>query len=1177
MHQQQQQQHTTTAQLPAQLWSKQLNGVSLSRKHSDFLYAIVLSLPFRTMIPLTTGASSNSSSIGASPARPPKSDRRRSSASPESVLQYTMSSPTASPPVPSSSSIATIAAGAESPVPTASPSSTSATRSSRLSNLSMASASPVLPSIKAGSTPVTPNVLSFQEGSSAFPTGNGDVIAPSLQRNTSTSTAELLSSTLDSYHNDLSREPSSASSSRYSSSVPPSPAMSPAPVASFTAGLNHQLSPTLGPLRIESTTGSKATVIRPDKKKLAKGRTSRSASGRGAFQGGISSEDIFGSNTESNDDGVLSDVPSHTSSRRSRTFSVSSRGKNKKSESQGISSDDVFGRTASPSSPKMPSLANMLTGLRRQSSRPDSRSSSRGVGGGGGDHSSRASSSRHSQSNASMSASASERESVMSDKSRNSSNGKRRNRFSDVLKRKTDADRAEEEEHLRVLAELRLKALALASAPDTQYVSSSTSSSSPALGSRSNERTNAELLVRDMEKHRLSRAESTSSTYSSNSAAAAAARNDDTITSPLLHVRSRASSHSSFEHDRNREDGRSSSAAAGLLLASDRPSADVPFDADESDEDARDARKSFAATGRRATLMPTGSYSSISDSEDHTMPSHPFLQVKNAYADGSDDRRLSQGTVGATAGERRRSTLTPAHTLPSEHMKAHKSHHKRLSREYGPTTGTEADIEDEENPLTSSVLDRRRSTIKVGQDPDGQTVVKKSRSKSSLKRPSSRDNNDQAGTSSFIHRPERTSAIIVPQQQYPTRPRNQSLSSSQSIRNINAEAVLPPVRSSSRTDSPPIRGLPLEQRSISLQSLSQRLADPHVLSPSTEPTLFNVPSALSMSSRHAREGASVSARVSEPGSPTSPSRKFPVDSTDRLTEDIMAAMQQTAATTASSRRSSAEQAKRGSAPRPDLGYHRRSSSDMLALMAQQRQRPAVGHHRRSSSSIDANQKALPARPASSLQQQKRLSASIAKIQSQQYAKLVALLTRNKPLPAAAQIKEEIRSCRSAGERAVLYARKINELAMVESGLEQWLSRTQPSGKHSARVPSSSAEIDMSSTHQLLMSTTYSGLEDAAVLLQYRAYRISIRIIITRCAKTTTPKPPSRSEGVRMTCTKRATLPNARPRLHRVLWYPITYHIQACTKTRKRYAPARRCPVTRHQALGRNRNHSHLLL
>lgn len=883
--------------------------------------------------------------------------------------------------------------------------------------------------------------------------------------------------------------------------------MSPAPIASFTAGLDHQLSPTLGPLRIESTTGSKATVIRPDKKKLAKGRTSRSASGRPAFQGGISSEDIFGSNTESNDDGVLSDVPSHTSSRRSRTFSISSRGKSKRPESQGISSDDVFGRTASPSSPKMPSLANMLTGLRRQSSRPDSRTSSRGIGG-GGDHSSRASSSRHSQSNASMSASASERESVLSDRSRNPSNGKRRNRFSDVLKRKTDADRAEEEEHLRVLAELRLKALALASAPDTQHVSTSTSSSSPALGSRGDERTNAELLVRDMEKHRLSRAESTSSTYSSNSAAAAAARNDDTITSPLLHIRSRASSHSSFDHDRNDEDGGSSSAAAGLLLASDRPSADVPFDADESDEDARDARKSFAATGRRATLMPTGSYSSISDSEDHMMPSHPFLQVNNAYADGSDDRRLSQGTIGAiAAGERRRSTLTPAHTLPSEHMKAHKSHHKRLSREYGPATGTEADIEDEENPLTSSVLDRRRSTIKVGQGPDGQTVVKKTRSKSSLKRPSSRDSNHQAGTSSFVHRPERTSAIIMPQQQYPTRPRNQSLSSSQSIRSINAEAVLPPVRSSSRPDSPPVSALPLEQRSISLQSLSQRLADPRTLSPSTEPTLFNVPSTLSMSSRHAREGASVSARVSEPGSPTTPSRKLPVDANDKLTEDIMAAMQ-SASTTASPRRSSAEQAKRGSAPRPDLGYHRRSSSDMLALMAQQRQRPAVGHHRRSSSSIDANQKALPARPASSSQQQKRLSASVAKIQSQQYAKLVALLTRNKPLPAAAQIKEEIRTCRGAGERAVLYARKINELAMVESGLEQWLSRTQPSGKHSARVLSSSAEIDMSFKHQLLMSTTYSGLEDAAVLLQYRVYRISVRII-TRCAKTITPKPPSR--------------------------------------------------------------------
>ncbi|KAK9899950.1 hypothetical protein P389DRAFT_6025 [Cystobasidium minutum MCA 4210] len=276
-----------------------------------------------------------------------------------------------------------------------------------------------------------------------------------------------------------------------------------------------------------------------------------------------------------------------------------------------------------------------------------------------------------------------------------------------------------------------------------------------------------------------------------------------------------------------------------------------------------------------------------------------------------------------------------------------------------------------------------------------------------------------------------------------------SMPSSQSIRSINAETILPPVRSSSRPDSTPSsNSLPLEQRSASMQSLSQRLAESRSIASSEAPPMpFNTPSTLTTSSRHAREGASISGRTSEPVSPTSASRKLPDEDSEKLTEDIIAAMQ-TGSTNASPRRSSAEQARRGTAPRPDLGYHRRSSSDMLAFMAQQKQRPTAGHHRRSSSSIDANQKALPAKPASPAaqqqQQQKAWSASVAKVQAQQYAKVVALLSRDKPLPVAAVIKDEIKNCRGAGERAVLYARKINELATIESGLSYWLSKTQPS-------------------------------------------------------------------------------------------------------------------------------------
>lgn len=543
-------------------------------------------------------------------------------------------------------------------------------------------------------------------------------MAPSLQRNPSTSTADILASTLDSYHRaDLSREHSSASSSKYSSSIPASPALSPAPVASFTAGLDHQLSPSLGPLRIESTTGSKATVIRPDKKKKTRGASG--VSSKPSFSGGISSEDIFGASATDSTDDALSDVPSRASSRRSRAPSISSR-IGRRSDSQGVSSNDVFGRPTSPSSPRMPSLSNMLSGLRKHTSRSDSQASSRA-----GDDASRASS----RSNASLSASASEHESVMSDRS---SNGRRKHRFSDILKRKTDADRAEEEEHLRILSELRLKALALASTGSTEGeseaigASSSTSSSSNA--AIAIQRANAELLVRDMEKQRLSRADTVSSMYSSGSGNK---NNDDTITSPAMaQARSRSSSRSSSSY--RQEDGFSVPFEGGegqsFLLAPDRPSADVPLDADGSDEESN-TRKSFAATGRRATLMPTSSHSSLSDTQDDRTFS-TFLQARQLDGvDDEDDRRRRDGALGE---ERRRSTLTPAHVMPSDHAKAIKAS-KRSSRDMTRSEGTEADVEDEQNPLTSSVLDRRRSTIKAGQAAEGSTI-KKSRSRASLKR-----------------------------------------------------------------------------------------------------------------------------------------------------------------------------------------------------------------------------------------------------------------------------------------------------------------------------------------------------------------------------------------------------------------------------------------------------------
>lgn len=226
------------------------------------------------------------------------------------------------------------------------------------------------------------------------------------------------------------------------------------------------------------------------------------------------------------------------------------------------------------------------------------------------------------------------------------------------------------------------------------------------------------------------------------------------------------------------------------------------------------------------------------------------------------------------------------------------------------------------------------------------------------------------------------------------------------------------------------------------------------LSSRDPPIGMNMSSTLTMGSQHAREAASVSGRISEPPSPTTPSRALTVDRSDKLTNDIITALHspsskerrtsQTRPLT-TSRRSSEERALRGSAPRPELGYHRRSSSDMLALMSQQRQKPGSGGHHRRSSSTEIQNKALPTRPSNSDKQARR-SASFARLQQQQYNKIMALLTRNRPLPPAATVKDDLKTCRSAGERAILYAKKINDLARAESGLVYWLSQARPSGE-----------------------------------------------------------------------------------------------------------------------------------
>ena len=55
-------------------------------------------------------------------------------------------------------------------------------------------------------------------------------------------------------------------------------------------------------------------------------------------------------------------------------------------------------------------------------------------------------------------------------------------------------------------------------------------------------------------------------------------------------------------------------------------------------------------------------------------------------------------------------------------------------------------------------------------------------------------------------------------------------------------------------------------------------------------------------------------------------------------------------------------------------------------------------------------------------------------------KMRALISRNRPLPRACMLKQDLSVCRGAGERAVMYAKKINELSVCESGLAIWIAQ-----------------------------------------------------------------------------------------------------------------------------------------
>jgi hypothetical protein len=378
--------------------------------------------------------------------------------------------------------------------------------------------------------------------------------------------------------------------------------------------------------------------------------------------------------------------------------------------------------------------------------------------------------------------------------------------------------------------------------------------------------------------------------------------------------------------------------------------------------------------------------------------------------------------------------------------------------------------------------------------------------------------------------------------------------------------IVPPVRSSSHTEaSGAIFGRPLGQRSDSQNSLfayeKYGFNKPtYSRSNSASAELNAVTSALSIVSRHAREGATTSPTDTEPAK-TSHATPSNIDTTDAHFGAPHAVDTGMVATPPLSRPISAEGPRDvNNGPRPQFG-HQRSSSDMLAL-ASERQRPSIGDHRRSSST-ELSDKALPARPVHGRQHRSSTSALQDKQSERQYmletARTAALLIRNKPLPAAAVIREEIRACRSAGERAVVYARKINELSTVDSGLLAWLSRTRPTGMCAkGECPSDQAKTCQ---FQSRLPTMCSGLSVARVQQQCISHqRAAIQTI--HFEMTTSQRLCSRFvEEVRM-YTKQGTLLNELLPLLQVRWSPIIYHIRVSMKTRRPCGRLRRCRLTR---------------
>ena len=560
-------------------------------------------------------------------------------------------------------------------------------RSVPLSGLSLTTSSNLSP-IQAGSTPVSAQTSSFPDRS---------LEATSLTRNQGPHASGYA-------HQDIAMlaEPHSLSPVPTSGKDPSYIPQTFKGGVPLTGGIDPDF-PAFGLLNIQSSTGSPNTVIRRNtrsKKKIKRNKSDSSV----AKDAGISSEDIFG---KSGDD--RSDAESSASNR----FGTSkSRGEGRQKGFKGAAGTDVANSKGSKGltsnlqlnlsdnlADTEESLANVLRGLRRNaSSNPSTPNLSERSSSASRPTSSRLSPSDHSGVSIQTTSKPS--------RSRTNSVGAKSPRLVGSLfgKREKLSDREHEENQLRVLADLRLQALALISADD------SADAEKDALGTAGEQRGSTELITRD-----LSNLPALPSTPSSSYSLAS-------------------------DNDRNDEKVKWQSLDKGVSSSSEKF---APYSSETGDH------RALYGSHQTASSEESAYSGNLQESYKYQFPSPMYESTGTPNSDAEEDQKAGDDQAARLAlslASKRRSTLRPilgsqqlskfkeaenskasppeqaSSTTRSKVKKGSSGDQRPLLGVFGGRdvlrlgldSGTEADIEADKDPLESETLERRRSTIRPG-------------------------------------------------------------------------------------------------------------------------------------------------------------------------------------------------------------------------------------------------------------------------------------------------------------------------------------------------------------------------------------------------------------------------------------------------------------------------------